>query len=107
MGKRIELSGLSGRTYDFALLADAAVVPPQAANVVVAERKRGRWRVLYLGQTDYLPRKDWAEPLERIRATTKHVELLYRLNIAHAVREAEAEDIRLLHQPPGDAADAD
>ena len=98
MRKRIEVPGLSGQTYDYARLADAGTLPSQAAVVVVAEFRRNGLRIHHVSQTDYLPRKDWGPALDRIRAETRHVEVLYRLNIAHAVREAEAEDIRRLQQ---------
>ena len=106
MGQSIELSGLSGQSYRYTHLADETAVPSQAANVVVAEHRRGRWRILYVSQTDYLPRNDWRPILDQIRARIPQVQLLYRLNIAHAVREAEAEDIRQLHQPPAEPAEA-
>ena len=98
MTTRIEVPGLSGQTYDYARLSDAPVLPSQAAVVVVAEVRRSGLRIHHVSQTDYLPRQEWAPVLDRIRAETRHVEVLYRLNIAHAVREAEAEDIRRLHQ---------
>ena len=98
MRKRIEVPGLSGQTYDYARLADAGTLPSQAAVVVVAEFRRNGLRIHHVSQTDYLPREDWGPVLDRIRAETRHVEVLYRLNIAHAVREAEAEDIRRLQQ---------
>ena len=106
MGQSIELSGLSGQSYRYTRLADETAVPSQAANVVVAEHRRGRWRIFYVSQTDYLPRNDWRPILDQIRARIPQVQLLYRLNIAHAVREAEAEDIRQLHQPLAEPAEA-
>lgn len=104
MTKRVELSGISGRTYDYILLGDSAFIPFQAANIVVAEFKRGRWLIHHVGQTDYLPRKDWGPVLDRIRAEAPQAELLYRLNFAHGVREAEAKDIRKLQQRSAKAA---
>src|SRR5678815_4375068 len=98
MTKRIEVPGLSGQTYGYARLADAGTLPSQAAVIVVAEFRRNVLHIHHVGQTDYLPRKDWGPVLDRIRAETRHVEVLYRLNIARAVREAEAEDIRRLQQ---------
>ncbi|MGH6908749.1 MAG: hypothetical protein ACREEG_01065 [Phenylobacterium sp.] len=92
------MPGLSGQTYDYARLADAGTLPSQAAVVVVAEFRRNGLRIHHVSQTDYLPRKDWAPTLDRIQAETRHVEVLYRLNVAHAVREAEVEDIRRLQQ---------
>ena len=104
MTTRVEVPGLSGQIYGYARLSDAAVLPSQAAVVVVAEVRRNGLRIHHVSQTDYLPRQEWAPVLDRIRAETRHVEVLYRLNIAHAVREAEAEDIRRLHQEPATQA---
>lgn len=105
MAKRIAVSGFSGRTYEYTLLAEAAP-PCQAANLLIAERKRDCWRILHIGHTDYLPRGEWRGAVEQVRAASPAAELLYRLNVAHAVREAEAEDIGRLHRPARGSAEA-
>ena len=68
------------------------------------EWRRSRWRLLDVSDTDYLPRNDWRGVLGRIRQEAPRAQLFYRLNISHAVRQAEAEDIRKLQQAEDERA---
>jgi hypothetical protein len=94
MTERIEVCGASGQSYIYSHLPDGALPPFQGANLVLAERKGRRWRVLEAGVTEYMPRGDWRELLDEVRRIAPRAQLFYRLNISHAVRLAEAEDIR-------------
>jgi hypothetical protein len=98
MTERLEVCGASGQAYIYSHLPDGMVPPFQGANLVLAERRGRRWRVLETGVTDYLPRRDWRGLLEEVRKTAPRAQLFYRLNVAHAVRAAEAEDIRALQR---------
>ena len=94
MTKRLEICGVSGQAYLYSHLPDGMLPPFQGANLVMAERKGRRWRVLEAGFTEYLPRHDWRDQLDEVRKAAPRAQLFYRLNISHAVRVAEAEDIR-------------
>jgi hypothetical protein len=94
MSEKLEVCGASGQAYVYCHLPDGALPPFQGANLVLAERKGRRWRVLDAGVTDYLPRYDWRSLVEEVRKNAPRAQVFYRLNISHAVREAEARDIR-------------
>jgi len=94
MSDKLEVCGASGQSYIYSHLPDGAVPPFQGANLVLAERRRGRWRVLDVSHTDYLPRNDWRELLDDVRREAPRAQLFYRLNISYAVRQQEVEDIR-------------
>ena len=104
MTDKLEVCGGSGQAYIYSHLPDGTVPPFQGANLVLAERRRGRWCVLETGVTEYLPRNDWRDLLDEVRKGFPRAQLFYRLNISHAVRQAEAEDIRIFHLA-GEASD--
>jgi hypothetical protein len=113
MVERMKVLGASGTAYVYRHLPDDAVPPFQGANLIVAERRRSRWRPLHVGETEYLPRAQWRSVLEQIRQAAPRAKLFYRLNISHAVRQTEVEDIRLsslaagadLHAEPPEAGE--
>jgi hypothetical protein len=94
MSEKLEVCGASGRAYIYSHLPDGTTPPFQGANLVLAERRGRRWRVLQAAATDYLPRNDWRELVDEVRRASPRAQVFYRLNISHAVRQMEAEDIR-------------
>jgi hypothetical protein len=104
MSEKLEVCGASGEAYIYSHLPDGSLPPFQGANLIVAERRRGRWRLLEVSDTDYLPRNDWRTVLDQARKQSPRAQLFYRLNISHAVRQAEAEDIRSVQQADEESA---
>ena len=99
MSEKLKVCGASGQAYIYNHLPDGALPPFQGANLVLAERRGRSWRVLEAGVTDYLPRRDWRDLVDKVRKSVPRAQVFYRLNISHAVREAEADDIRMRQDP--------
>lgn len=93
MSERVELRGRSGKLYSFFRLDAQTAVRPIGVTYVIAERAPGGWRLLRVGHTSNLAAKSWAEELAKAREGAPGAELLVRLNISRAIREAEAEDL--------------
>jgi hypothetical protein len=89
----VELRGRSGKLYSFFRLDEQTAVRPIGVTYAVAERGPSGWRLLRAGHTSNLAERGWAEELAEVREATPGAELLVRLNISRAVREAEAEDL--------------
>lgn len=93
MGHRVEFLGRSGAAYSFRRLEDAAALRPIGVTWAIAVPSAGAWRLLRVGHTSNLAERRWAAALAEARANDPDAELLIRLNINRAIREAEAEDL--------------
>jgi len=96
----IELAGASGARYRYTPLEEHRAVPPSGANFVLAERTAEGLKLIYAGETDNLANPAWRAKLEEARRTRAHVQVLTRLNVTRAVREAERSDLVQEHHPP-------
>ena len=93
MSERVELRGRSGKLYSFFRLDEQTAVRAIGVTYAVAERGPGGWNLLRVGHTGNLAARSWAGELVDAREVAPGAELLVRLNISRAIREAEAEDL--------------
>jgi hypothetical protein len=89
----MELRGRSGKLYSFFRLDEQTAVRPIGVTYAVAERGPGGWRLLRVGHASNLAARSWAGELSEAREVAPSAELLVRLNVSRAIREAEAEDL--------------
>ena len=95
MSERVEFRGRSGKVYSFFRLDEQTGLRPIGVTYAVAERGSGGWKLVRVGHTSNLAARTWAAELADARQATPGAELLVRLNISRAIREAEAEDLAL------------
>jgi hypothetical protein len=98
--RQIDLVGQSGAHYRYQTLDDKRFLPPAGANFVLAEVKGRETKIVYVGETDNLAEQVWRGTLERARETFAKAQVLVRLNVTRAVRQAEQADLIEAHQPP-------
>ena len=100
MSRQIEFAGKSGARYRYTPLEEERFAPPAGANYVIAELTAEGASIVYAGETDNLANQAWREPLEAARKTHADVQVLMRLNVTRAIREAERADLVEQYQPP-------
>jgi hypothetical protein len=93
LSERVELRGKSGKLYSFFRLDEQIAVRPIGVTYAIVERGSVGWRLLRVGHTSNLAARTWAEELTEAREAAPGAELLVRLNISRAIRQAEAEDL--------------
>ncbi|MCR5879797.1 hypothetical protein [Phenylobacterium sp. J367] len=100
MSRQIEIAGKSGARYRYTAMEEDRFIAPAGANYVIAEVSSEGARVVFAGETDNLANLSWRPPLEAARKKFGQAQLLTRLNVTRAVREAERADLIEEHQPP-------
>lgn len=93
MSRRLEFRGQSGAAYSFLRLDDESSLRPIGVTYAIAEPSAEGWRLLHVGHTNNLAERSWAAALEAARQAHPSAELVIRLNINRAIREAEAADL--------------
>ncbi len=91
--ERVDLRGQSGSVYSFFRLDEGAALRPIGVTYVVAHAGPDGWKLLRVGHTNNLAARTWAAELAEARREAPSAELLIRLNISRAIREAEAADL--------------
>jgi hypothetical protein len=92
LSRRLEFRGQSGAVYSFMRLEGQAL-KPIGVTYVIAEAEADGWRLLKVGHTNNLADRSWAGPLAEAKAAHPGAEILIRLNVSRAIREAEAADL--------------
>ena len=100
MTRQIEFAGKSGARYRYATLEEERALPPVGANYVIAQVTPEGSSILYAGETSNLALRDWREVLGAAQDKFQQAEVMTRLNVRHAIREAELDDILQQHSPP-------
>ena len=73
----------------------------EGANYVIAGfGEDGETRIFYAGETESVINADWRDPLETARQHWSNAEMLLRLNVLRAIREAEQNDLVEAYRPP-------
>jgi uncharacterized protein related to proFAR isomerase len=98
--RQFELAGKSGARYRYTPLEEERFLPPAGANFVIAKLTPEGAQVVFAGETDNLANQTWRSTLEKARASYGEAQILTRLNVTRAVREAERVDLIEEHQPP-------
>jgi hypothetical protein len=93
LSERVELRGRSGKLYSFFRLNEQTPLRPIGVTYALAEPGPHGWRLLRVGHTSNLAARSWSGELAEAREAAPDAELLVRLNISRAIREAEAEDL--------------
>lgn len=100
MTRQIDFAGKSGQRYRYTALEDYRFLPPAGANFVVVKGvDKGGPTIVFAGETDSLAARSWEAPLKAAKARYGAAEVLTRLNVTSAVRQAEREDLVAAHQP--------
>lgn len=100
MTRQIDIPGKSGARYRYTAVDENRFLPPAGANFVIAKLTRDGAQVVYAGETDNLAAQSWKPELEKARATYAGAQILTRLNVTRAIREAERADLIEEHHPP-------
>ena len=100
MTRQIDFAGKSGAVYRYAVLEEERTLPPVGANYVIAKVTPEGSSILYAGQTPNLASRDWRNVLHTAQDRFEQAEVLTRLNVRNAIREAELDDILQEHSPP-------
>ena len=101
MARQLDFVGKSGTTYRYTALEADRIPPTAGANYVIAELNPGaEARVLYAGETENVMGSGLAARLEEVRERWRDAELLLRLNVRRAVRQAEQDDLIAGLAPP-------
>ena len=98
--RQIDIPGKSGARYRYTALDEKRFLPPAGANFVIAKLTRDGAQVFYCGETDNLAAQSWKSELEKVRQTCAAAQILTRLNVTRAIREAERLDLIEEHNPP-------
>jgi uncharacterized protein related to proFAR isomerase len=98
--RQIELAGKSGARYRYTPIDENRFLPPAGANYVIARVTKEGAEVVYAGETDNLASQSWRADLDRARQTYSEAQVLTRLNVTRAVREAERADLIEQYHPP-------
>jgi len=98
--RQIEFTGKSGTIYRYSGLDEARTAPPAGANYLIVEATATGTSILFAGETDNLSRSDWRGPLAEARSRYERAEVLTRLNVRSAVRQAEQADLIEAYAPP-------
>jgi hypothetical protein len=97
--RQIDFTGKSGTIYRYTALDEGRALPPAGANYLIVEDAGAGATILFAGETDNLSRSDWRAPLAQARAQHKDAEVLTRLNVRGAVRQAEQADLIEAYTP--------
>ena len=100
MTRQIDFAGKSGALYRYAALEEERSLPPVGANYVIAQVTPEGSSILYAGETSNLASRDWRSVLDAAQGQSQQGEVMTRLNVRHAIREAELDDILQAHSPP-------
>ena len=100
MTRQIEFAGKSGALYRYAPLEEERALPPVGANYIIAKVTPEGNSILYAGETSNLASRDWRSVLDAAQDRFQQAQVLTRLNVRHAIREAELDDILQQHSPP-------
>ena len=101
MARQIEIAGKSGAIYRYTALEEDRVLPPAGANYVICKPADKGVDLLFVGETESLSRIAWREQLAEARETYgEDADVMTRLNVRSAVRQAEQEDLIEEHRPP-------
>ncbi len=101
LARQLDLVGKSGSVYRYTTVEEDRILPTSGANYVIAGvGEDGETRVLYVGETESVINADWREQLEVARAHWADAEMLLRLNVLRAIREAEQIDLVEAYRPP-------
>ena len=100
MSRQIDFAGASGARYRYIPMDESRFLPPAGANYVIAELTEDGATVVYAGETDNLASQTWRSDLERARKKFATAQVLTRLNVTRAVREAERRDLIDAYHPP-------
>ena len=100
MTRQIDLAGASGARYRYSPIDENRFLPPAGANYVIAELTDDGANVVFAGETDNLASQTWRADLEKARSKYAEAQVLTRLNVTRAVREAERRDLIDNYHPP-------
>lgn len=100
MTRQIDLAGASGARYRYSPMDENRFLPPAGANYVIAEITEEGANVVFAGETDNLASQTWRADLEKARSQYAGAQVLTRLNVTRAVREAERRDLIEHYHPP-------
>jgi uncharacterized protein related to proFAR isomerase len=100
VSRQIDFAGASGTRYRYSPMDESRFLPPAGANYVIAELTADGATVVYAGETDNLASQTWRSDLERARKKFAGAQVLTRLNVTRAVREAERRDLIDAYHPP-------
>lgn len=98
--RQIDFAGKSGAVYRYAALEEERTLPPVGANYVIAKVTPEGSSILYAGETSNMASRDWRNVLDEAQTQFQQAQVLTRLNVRHAIREAERDDIIQEHSPP-------
>lgn len=102
--RQIEIVGKSGARYRYTALEEDRILPPAGANYIIAKPRDQGVDILFVGETDSLARLAWREHLAKAKeAYGQEADVLTRLNVRSAVRQAEQDDLIEEYQPPMNA----
>jgi uncharacterized protein related to proFAR isomerase len=100
VNRQIDLAGASGARYRYSPIDENRFLPPAGANYVICEITEEGPNVVYAGETDNLASQTWRADLEKARRKYTGAQVLTRLNVTRAVREAERKDLIDHYHPP-------
>jgi hypothetical protein len=100
LARQIDFAGKSGALYRYATLEEERTLPPVGANYVIAQVTPEGNSILYAGETSNLASRDWRSALDAAQDQFQQAQVLTRLNVRSAIREAELDDIIQQHSPP-------
>ncbi|MDF2900395.1 MAG: hypothetical protein K0Q62_454 [Phenylobacterium sp.] len=101
MARQIDIAGKSGVRYRYTALEEDRTLPPAGANYVICKPGSAGVDVLFVGETDSLARTAWREQLAKAKDVYgDDADVLTRLNVRSAVRQAEQDDLIEEHRPP-------
>ena len=100
MARQIDFAGKSGSVYRYSGLEEDRFLPPVGANYVIAQVTERGAALLFAGETESLAARDWQARLQEAQGRFEHAEVLTRLNVRSAIRQAEREDLIQAHSPP-------
>lgn len=101
LARQIEIAGKSGAVYRYTALEEDRVLPPAGANYVICKPADCGVDLLFVGETESLSRVAWREQLAQARETYgDDADVMTRLNVRSAVRQAEQDDLIEEHRPP-------
>ncbi|MBA4793828.1 hypothetical protein [Phenylobacterium sp.] len=101
MARQLDLVGKSGTVYRYTTVEEDRILPTSGANYVIAGfGEDGETRIFYAGETESVINADWRDPLETARQHWSNAEMLLRLNVLRAIREAEQNDLVEAYRPP-------
>lgn len=100
MARQIDFAGKSGSVYRYSTLEEDRFLPPVGANFVIARMGPEGAQLLYAGETDSLAARVWEAKLQAAHDQFEDAEVLTRLNVRSAIRQAEREDLIEAYDPP-------